>query len=482
MNHDQQPGAAAPAITAKQISAIYLALMTMLALSGLDQSIVATALPRIGSDLGGIAHLSWVVTGYALASTAVMPLYGKLSDQYGRKPLIYFAVITFLLGSALCGLAQSMNQLIAFRVVQGIGAGGFLPLAQIVIGDFVPPAERGRRQGSIAAIFAVTTVVGPVLGGFLTDLLSWHWIFFINMPVGALALWLFARSMPAHTRISQHKIDYLGSALLVGAVTAALLVLTLGGSEWPWDAPQVVYLSLGAGAMLVWLLVHVHRVPEPVLPPDLFHHRVFNLGSAVLALAFMGMMGVSVFLPMLFQMVMHIGPAESGLLTMPLMIGMVSSSIVNGRLMARPGFDYQRMQVLGLALALLAMGALAWGVREGIGLLLIEPALFMLGAGLGLVSPNMTIMVQQSLPPARSGVGTAMLGFFRSLGGLVGVAGSGAILAQHLQGRAHVPALYQQAIAHIFVAAAVMVGLALAALILLPRSTPAPHDKLGRAS
>lgn len=467
-----QGGSAAPVISARQIGAIYLALMTMLALSGLDQSIVATALPTIGSDLGGMAHLSWVVTGYALASTAVMPLYGKLSDQYGRKPLIYFAVITFLLGSALCGLAQDMYQLIAFRVVQGIGAGGFLPLAQIVIGDFVPPAERGRRQGSIAAIFAVTTLVGPVLGGFLTDLLSWHWIFFINMPVGALALWLIARAMPAHTRISQHKIDYLGSALLVGSVTAALLVLTLGGSQWPWDSPQTTYLSLGAGVMLAWLLVHVHRVPEPVLPPDLFHHRVFNIGSTVLALAFMGMMGVSVFLPMLFQMVMHIGPAESGLLTMPLMIGMVSSSIVNGRLMGKPGFDFKRMQVLGLGLALLAMGALAWGVREALGLVLIEPALFALGAGLGLVSPNMTIMVQQSLPGARSGVGTAMLGFFRSLGGLVGVAGSGAILAQHLKGRMHAPALYQQAIGHIFMAAAVMVGLALLALLFLPASAP----------
>jgi EmrB/QacA subfamily drug resistance transporter len=470
----KQPLAPSPAIdparSAKEISAVYIALVTMLALSGLDQSIVATALPRIGADFGGMAYLSWVVTAYTLASTAVMPLYGKLSDQYGRKPLLYFAIITFLLGSILCGLAQDMPQLVAFRVLQGIGAGGFLPLAQIVIGDLVAPEERGRRQGSIVAIYATTTVVGPVLGGVLTDLLSWHWIFFINMPVGALALFLIARAMPVYGRHERRRIDYLGSALLTGSVTAALLVLALGGSEWAWDGPQVTSLSLAAAAMLALLLVHVRRVPEPVLPLELFQSRVFVIGSLVLALAFVGMMGASVFFPILFQMVMGVSPANSGLLTVPLMIGMVLSSTVNGRLMAKGRFDYKRMQVVGLGLATAAFACLAWGIGQAAGLGVIEPAIFVLGAGLGLVSPNMTILVQQALPAARRGVGTAMLSFFRSLGGLVGVAGSGAILAQHLHGRVHAPALYRLAIAHIFTTGTAMLGLALAVLLVLPRA------------
>lgn len=471
----KQASAPAPGIDqlidAKQIAAIYIALVTMMALSGLDQSIVATALPRIGADFGSIAHLSWIVTGYALASTAVMPLYGKLSDQYGRKPLLYFAIAVFLAGSVLCGLAQDMTQLVLFRVIQGIGAGGFLPLAQIVIGDLVPPAERGRRQGSIAAIYATTTVIGPVLGGFLTDLLSWHWIFYVNMPVGVLALVLIARSMPVYGKFTRHKIDYLGSALLTGAVTAALLVLALGGSEWPWNAPQVRYLVLAAAGMLALLLFHIRRVPEPVLPPDLFHSRVFNLGSLVLALAFVGMMGASVFFPMLFQMVMGISPANSGLLTMPLMVGMVLSTIVNGRLMSRGSFNYKRMQVLGLVMAVAAFASLAWGIGQAAGFVLIEPAIFVLGAGLGLVSPNMMIVVQNALPAARRGVGTAMLSFFRSLGGLVGVAGSGAILTQQLHGRVHAPELYRQAIANIFMAGTVMVGLALLTLLFLPEAS-----------
>jgi EmrB/QacA subfamily drug resistance transporter len=464
----------APA-SAKQIRAIYRGLVIMIALSALDQSIVATALPRIVAELGGMTHLSWVVTAYVLASTATMPLYGKLSDQYGRKPLLYTAIITFLLGSVLCGLAQNMLELIAFRAIQGLGAGGFLPLAQIVIGDLIPPAERGKRQGSIAAVYAVTSVLGPVLGGLLTDWLSWHWIFFVNLPVGALALYAIARSMRGDRPHHAHKIDYLGSALMTGAVTAALLVLALGGTEWPWGASEVKYLSALAVAMTAALLWHVRRVPEPVLPPDLFRNRVFNVASVVLALTFVGMMGSSVFFPLLFQMVMGVSPANSGLLTMPMMVGLVISSTLNGRVLARSGGRYKPAQVLGLSLATLSFGVLAWCIAASAGYMVLEPAIFVLGAGLGLVMPNMTMAVQNALPAARRGVGTAMLAFFRSLGGLVGVTGSGAILAQRLHGQAATADVYRHAIASIFTAGTVLVGLGLLMLYFLPELPLASH-------
>ncbi|MFS2002355.1 MDR family MFS transporter [Duganella sp. CT11-25] len=464
-----------PTATAKEIGAIYLGLVIMIGLAALDQSIVATALPRIVSDLGGMAHLSWVVTAYVLASTATMPLYGKLSDQYGRKPLLYVAIAIFLAGSVLCGLAQNMAELIAFRAVQGLGAGGFLPLAQIIIGDLVPPAERGKRQGSIAAVYALTSVVGPVLGGLLTDWLSWHWIFFVNLPVGALALYVIARSMRGDRPHRAHKIDYLGSALMTGAVTAALLVLALGGTEWPWDAAEVKYLSGLALLLAALLLWHVRRVPEPVLPPDLFRNRVFNVASVVLALTFVGMMGSSVFFPLLFQMVMGVSPANSGLLTMPMMVGLVISSMLNGRVLARSGGRYKPAQILGLSLATLSFGALAWSIANAAGYWVMEPAIFVLGAGLGLVMPNMTMAVQNALPAARRGVGTAMLAFFRSLGGLVGVTGSGAILAQQLHGQTATAAIYRHAIAQIFTAGTLLVGLGLLMLLLLPELPLATH-------
>jgi EmrB/QacA subfamily drug resistance transporter len=461
------PSGAAPA-TSKEISAIYMGLVIMIGLAALDQSIVATALPRIVSDLGGMAHLSWVVTAYVLASTATMPLYGKLSDQYGRKPLLYTAILTFLAGSVLCGLARNMTELIAFRAIQGLGAGGFLPLAQIIIGDLIPPAERGKRQGSIAAVYAVTSVLGPVLGGLMTDWLSWHAIFYVNLPVGAAALYVIARSMRGDRPHHAHKIDYLGSVLMTAAITSALLVLALGGTEWPWASAQVKYLSALAVAMTAALLFHVRRVPEPVLPPDLFDNRVFNVASVVLALTFVGMMGSSVFFPLLFQMVMGVSPARSGLLTMPMMVGLVISSSLNGRVLAKSGGRYKPVQIAGLTMATLSFGVLAWGISTSAGYAVMEPAIFVLGAGLGLVMPNMTTAVQNALPATRRGVGTAMLAFFRSLGGLIGVTGSGAILAQQLHGQAATAALYRHAIANIFATGTVLVGLGLLMLFLLP--------------
>jgi len=478
--HPAPDAPTAPA-TPQEIRAVYLALMAVLALGALDQSIVATALPRIVAELGGMAHLSWVVTAYVLASTATLPLYGKLADQYGRRPTMFIALLTFLAGSVLCGLAQDMLQLIVCRAIQGLGAGGFMPLAQIIINDLVTPAERARRQGSIAIVFAVTSVLGPVLGGMMTDLLSWHWIFYINLPVGFVAFRALAKSLKKPVRTQAHRIDYLGAVLLVASITALLLVLALGGTEWPWDSAQVkISAALGVvlGVVLVW---HLRRAPEPVLPPDLFDNRVFNLGSAVMAFTFMGLMGASVFFPLFFQLVMGVSPSKSGFMTVAMMAGMICATTVNGRVLSRSG-KYKKVQMVGLSAAVLAFAILAWGMDGARGYAVIEPAIFLLGAGLGLVMPNMTIAVQNALPVPRRGVGTAMLGFFRSLGGLLGVTGSGAILARelHRHGIAAVTAgaqaaamsaavpVYRHAIASVFGAGAVIVFAGLVVLLFLP--------------
>jgi len=480
MSGPAKPVSAAAPLTEREVRAIYLGLMAVLGLGALDQSIVATALPRIVDDLGGMAHLSWVVTAYVLASTATMPLYGKLADQYGRRPMIFTALLTFLLGSVLCGLAQNMTELIIFRAIQGLGAGGFMPLAQIIIGDIVPPAERGKRQGMVPIVFAVTSVLGPVLGGVITDALSWHWIFYVNLPIGAAAFVIIARAMRKPVRTHAHKIDYLGSFLLTGAITAALLVLALGGTEWPWDALAIKVCGAVALLLGIWLAFHVGRVDEPVLPPDLFENRTFNIASLVMAMTFMGLMGASVFFPLFFQLVMGTSPAESGVMTVAMMVGLVASSMFNGRVLSRSG-KYKMVQVAGLAVALLAFAVLAWAMATSRGYWIIEPAIFFLGTGLGLVMPNMTIAVQNALPLARRGVGTAMLAFFRSLGGLLGVTASGAILAHQLHQHgveavsalgAHAAAqtveVYRHAIASVFGAGAVLLLLGLVFLLFLP--------------
>jgi EmrB/QacA subfamily drug resistance transporter len=363
----QTPHATAPVpapVSEKEIRSVYFALMAVLGLGALDQSIVATALPRIVADLGGMAHLSWVVTAYVLASTATMPLYGKMADQYGRRPMIFTALATFLLGSVLCGLAGSMTQLIVFRAIQGIGAGGFMPLAQIIISDLVAPKDRAKRQGSIAIVFAVTSVLGPVLGGLVTDLLSWHWIFFINLPVGAFACWAIARSLRKPVITHAHRIDYLGSILLTTSIVSLLLILALGGTEWPWNALEIKVCAALTVVLGAWLFVHLRRAAEPVLPPDLFGNRVFNLASAVMALSFVGLMGSSVFFPLYFQLVMGSSPAHSGMLTVPMMAGMIVSSALIGRAVARAN-KYKEVQVIGLAVAVAAFAALTWAMATG---------------------------------------------------------------------------------------------------------------------
>ncbi len=490
---------ARPEPTHREIRTVYVGLMVVMALSAIDQSIVATALPRILSDLGGVSHLSWVVTAYVLATTSTMPLYGKLSDQYGRKPMLYGAVGIFLVGSILSGCAQSMTQLILFRAVQGIGAGGLLPLAQIIVADLVPPRQRGRYQGWIGAVFALCSVLGPVVGGVITDVLSWHWIFFFTLPIGIGALAMIAVTLrSSRPGVRGGRTDYLGALLLSGATACFLLALTLGGAQLPWTSIEIIGLGLGAVVLAGLFLLRERVASEPILPLHLFGERVYSIGNLVLALTFMALLGSSTFFPLFFQIVMGLSPSTSGLLIAPLAVGIFISARINGRLLLAHG-RYKPAQIVGLAMTLVGFVWLAWAASAGRSLLLLEPGVVLIGLGMGFVTPNMNVAIQNAAPPADLGAATASSSFFRSLGGVIGVAGSGAILTNHLHSalasgdfagvlkpemllkgaiqdvaalppQAHdaLAAIYRHGIAITFVAGAAVAALALFTLLFLP--------------
>jgi len=408
-------------------------MMLILALAALDQNIVSTALPRIVGDLGGLSHLSWVVTAFILTSTATTPLYGKLSDMYGRRAMFFLAVTIFLAGSALCGLSQSLGALIAFRAIQGVGAGGLLPLVQTAVADLVGPRERGRYQGLFVAVFSVCSVAGPVLGGVITDWLSWRWIFYVNIPVGTIALALIAAGFRRPARKVAHRVDYAGAALLTLATTAMLLALSWGGTVFPWGSPQVAGLAGGAVVLLVLLVGRERVADEPVLPPHLFGNTVFRLSAAVMTLNAVAMFGTIIFMPLFFQLVMGESATRAGLLISPLMAGVLVASILGGHLVSRTG-RYKALPVLGMAASAGAFLGLAWLTENADGVQGIEVCLIALGFGLGLSMPTLTVAIQNAVDPRDLGVATSAAIFFRSLGSAVGVALSGAIVAVHLHG------------------------------------------------
>ena len=296
--HPQTP------VSKRELYTVFAGLMLALTLASLDQNIVATALPRIVSDLGGLAHLSWVVTAFMVTSTISTPLYGKLSDMYGRKPLFFTAIIIFLVGSVVCGLAQTMFQLILFRALQGLGAGGLITLAQTTVGDLIVPRERGRYQGLFGAVFATCSVAGPILGGYITEYLSWRWIFYVNLPVGALALFLIAIGLQTKVNTVKHRIDYVGAAFLTGGTVCLLLFLSWGGSVYPWLSPVIIALAAVASLFYGLLIRQERRADEPILPPHLFTNRVFIIGVSVIGLNAMALFGSLVFLPLFFQVVL----------------------------------------------------------------------------------------------------------------------------------------------------------------------------------
>ena len=407
-------------------------LMLVLALASLDGNIVGPALPRIVSDLGGLAHLSWVVTAFAVASTATTPLYGKLSDQFGRRPAFFVSIGVFLLGSVLCGAAHSMAMLIGSRALQGVGAGGLIVLSQATIGDLVSPRERGRYQGMIAAVFALCSVAGPLLGGVITDVLSWPWIFYINLPLGLAALVILGLSRPAQTPRPAGRMDFAGFALLIGATCTALLLLSWGGVVYPWRSAPIVGLGATTAVFLALLWPVERAAAEPALPPRLFADRVFATGVAGITLTVTALFGSLVFVPLFFQAVLGLSATEAGLRMAPLMGGLIISSVLGGRSVTRTG-RYKPFPVAGLAIAALAYLALAWAASHGVGANAMDGLLAVLGLGMGLVMPNITTAVQNAVARVDLGVATATLGFFRSLGGAFGVAASGMILSATLR-------------------------------------------------
>ncbi|MFI8340078.1 DHA2 family efflux MFS transporter permease subunit [Streptomyces sp. NPDC085639] len=425
------PGKTGPATehTSREVLVSIGALLLGLLIAALDQTIVSTALPTIVSDLGGMAHLSWVVTAYMLAATAATPLWGKLGDQYGRKRLFQYAIVLFLIGSALCGLAQDMPQLIGFRALQGLGGGGLIVLSMAIVGDIVPPRERGKYQGLFGGVFGATSVLGPLLGGLFVDNLSWRWVFYINLPIGLVALVVIAAVLHIPKRSAKHTIDYLGTFLIACVATCLVLVASLGAT-WGWGSARIIGVAvLGAVLLAVFLLVE-RKAVEPVLPLGLFRIRTFTLCSVISFVVGFAMFGAMVYLPTFLQVVQGVSPTMSGVHMLPMVIGMLISSTVSGQIVSRTG----RWKVFPIA---------GTGVTA-IGLLLLHQLhrtsstwemsvyFFVFGAGLGLVMQVLVLVVQNSVSYADLGVATSGATFFRSIGASFGVAIFGTVFTNQL--------------------------------------------------
>jgi EmrB/QacA subfamily drug resistance transporter len=416
----------------RELYVILGALMLALLLAALDQTIVSTALPTIVSDLGGLNHLSWVVTAYLLASTASTPLWGKLGDQYGRKRLFRASIVLFLIGSALCGLSQDMFELIVFRAVQGLGGGGLLVLVVAIVGDVVPPRERGRYQGLFGAVFGVSSVCGPLLGGWFVDNLSWRWVFYINLPLGIVALIVIAAVLPATGQRERHRIDYLGTLLIVGWAVGLVLMTTWGGTQYAWSSAPIIALGAGSVALIaVWLLVE-RRAAEPIMPPALLANPVFALGAAISFAVGFAMFGALTFLPIFLQVVHGVSPTLSGVYLLPMMLGLLVSSIGSGQLITRFG-RYKVFPVVGTPLVALALW-LCSNLSETSSTVSMSLRFALLGFGLGMVLQVLVIAVQNAVSYQDLGSATSGVTFFRQIGGSFGVAVFGSIFSNQLAG------------------------------------------------
>ncbi len=422
---------AAPHVSRRELIATFSALMLVLLLASLDQTIVATALPVIVNEIGGLAHLSWIVTAYLLSSTVVVPLYGKLGDLYGRRIVLQWAVAVFLAGSLLCGLAQNLPELIAFRFLQGLGGGGLIVTAIAVVGDIVPPRERGRYQGFFGGVFGLSTVLGPLLGGFIVDQFSWRWIFLINLPLGLLALVVISRTFRAPQARGHATIDYLGALLLALALSAIVLVTSLGATLI--EAAPVSLFALVALAVvsLAGFFYAERSAADPLLPLALFRNRAFAIGTSVGFIVGLALFGAITLLPVYFQAVKGLDPTTAGLYMTPMMLGVFTSSITSGQIISRWG-RYKIFPVAGTAIMTTALLLLST-MEVATSATTVAAYLLLLGVGLGMVMQILVMAVQNAVPYERLGVATSGTTLFRSIGGSVGAALFGAIFAHALE-------------------------------------------------
>jgi len=405
--------------------------MLGLLLAALDQTIVATALPRIVADLHGLNHLSWVVTAYLLTSTVTVPLYGKLSDIYGRRRLFIVAISLFLVGSALCGAAQTMDQLVAFRALQGLGAGGLIPLTFVVIGDLFSPRERGRFQGLTGAVWGLAAVAGPLLGGVLTDSASWRWIFYINLPLGGLALVVIATTMHLPFERREHAIDYLGTVLLTLGTVALLLAAVWGGQSYPWSSGEILgLLASGVGLLLVFLAVEL-RAAEPILPLALFRNSIFSVANTAALVVGAVLYGALIYIPLFVQGVIGGSATNSGVVLIPLSFGWVATSVISGQLISRTG-RYRIFPIAGSLLLVLGFWLLTRLDSRATSLATTRDML-VIGLGLGLMYQTYVLAVQNAVPAREMGIATSSVQFSRSIGGTFAVAVLGGILSIRLR-------------------------------------------------
>lgn len=406
------------------------ALMLTMLLAALDQTIVSTALPRITSELNGLSQLSWVVTAYLLASTASTPIWGKISDLYGRKIMLQAAILIFLAGSLLAGASTSIGMLIVTRGIQGLGGGGLMVLVMAVIADIIPPRDRGRYTGLFGGVFALASVAGPLLGGFFVDNLTWRWIFYINIPLGIAAFLVITTVLQVPRHRVNHVIDYLGAGVLVAGVSSLLLLFEWGGSRYEWGSVQIFGMALLTVLLLGSFVVRQLRVVEPIVPMGLFRNPVFGVSSIIGFIVGLAMFGAIVFMPLFLQVVRGATPTAAGLQLIPMMVGLLTASIVSGRLISRMG-RYKIFPIIGTALAAVGMFLLS-RIQVDTPYWQIAIALLVLGIGIGNVMQVLVIAVQNSVNPRDVGVATSGSTFFRSVGGTIGTALFGAILTSRL--------------------------------------------------
>src|SRR6266849_4447504 len=414
-----------------RIIAILIGVILGMLLAALDQTVVGTALPRIVASLGGLEHYAWVVTAYLLASTVSIPLYGKLSDIYGRRIFFIGGMVIFLAGSALAGTSQDMTQLIIYRGIQGLGAGALMPIAQAIIGDIFPPAERGKWQGLIIAVFGLTTIIGPTLGGWITDNWGWRWVFYVNMPLGAIAILTAGFVLPRTVRRVRHTIDYFGAIMLVAGAVALLLAFSWAGTQYAWNSGQIIGLFIAAAVLLTLFFWLETRTAEPIITPRLFTNSIFLVSVIAMFLVSAGMFGAILYLPLFAQGVLGESATNSGFVLTPLMVGFMFSSIVGGQLLARTS-RYKVLAIIGFAVAAVGMFLLSrMAVTTTQGEVIRN--MIITGLGIGVMMSLFTIVVQNAFPYRQLGEVTASLTFFRSIGSTMGVAVMGTIMTNGFQ-------------------------------------------------